>query len=74
MEIFPVQFAKGDSPWRFDIAERKPICRSSARDIYGHTVYCTAKRQLSRRELRKLGLSNHIQTKRSLQSVIALAC
>ena len=74
MEKFPVQFAKGDSPWRFDFAERKMICRASANDIYGRNVYCTAKRQLSRRELRKLGVSNNAQTERSLQLVMASAC
>ncbi len=59
METFPEDFAKGDSPWRFDFAEKKMICRSNANDIYGRNVCCVAKRQLSRRELRKLGVSNN---------------
>jgi len=55
---FPQKFAKGDSPWRFDSAEKKLICRSSAYDIYGKTVYCIAKRQLSRRELKRYQVHN----------------
>ena len=55
---FPRRFAKGDSPWRFDVAEKKLICRSIAHDVYAKPVYCTTKRQLSRRELRRYGLRN----------------
>lgn len=55
---FPQKYAKGDSPWRFDMGEKKVICRANANDIYGRQVHCVIKRQLSRRELRKLGLSN----------------
>jgi hypothetical protein len=72
MEKFPARFAKGDSPWRFELAEKKMICRSSAGDIYGRIVYCTVKRQLSRRELRKLGVNN--QAERSCQWAIIQAC
>jgi hypothetical protein len=49
---------KGDSPWRFDLAEKKLICRSNAQEIYGCDVFCTNKRQLSRRELKQLGVTN----------------
>jgi hypothetical protein len=55
---FPERFARGDSPWRFDLAERRLISRSQASDIYGGAVHCVAKRQLSRRQLRALGLGN----------------
>jgi hypothetical protein len=55
---FPRRFAKGDSPWRFDVAEKKLICRSTAHEVYAQPVYCTTKRQLSRRELRRYGLRN----------------
>ncbi|MBI1842770.1 MAG: hypothetical protein HYR88_18170 [Verrucomicrobia bacterium] len=55
---FPRRTVKGDSPWRFDAAAKKAICRSDADDIYGRRVYCVAKRQLSRRELKREGLSN----------------
>jgi len=58
MGKFPEQFLKGDSPWRFDVAEKKMICRSIAKGIYGVHVYCIAKRQLSRRQLRCFGLRN----------------
>ena len=73
MEEFPNHFVKGDSPWRFDAAEKKMICRSRAGDIYGRNVYCAAKRQLSRRELRKFGVSNNQPAKRSHQPAIVLA-
>jgi len=58
VKTFPTQFAKGESPLRFDFGERRPINRSQARRIYGREVYCIAKRQLSRRELKRNGLRN----------------
>lgn len=59
----------------FDYAERKTLnWYRDAKSIYGRYVYCAAKRQLSRQELRKLGLSNHSQIERSLQLVILVAC
>ena len=73
MEEFPGRFVKGDSPWRFDFAEKKMICRSGATAIYGDNFYCVAKHQLSQRELRKLGVSNH-HAERSRQPAITLAC
>jgi len=75
MAEFPERFVKGDSPWRFDLAEKIAIYRSKAREIYGRDAYCVAKRQLSRRELRKWGVFNTAQrtdrSERSLQHVIA---
>lgn len=58
VEHFPQRFARGESPWRFDLNERRLISRSQARDVYGKEVYCISKRQLSTRELRKLCLAN----------------
>lgn len=58
MAGFPKAFAKDESPWRYDMAERKLICGSQARAIYGREVFCVAKRQLSRRELLERGLRN----------------
>jgi hypothetical protein len=58
MKYFPHRSVKGDSPWRFDLAEKKDICRADARDLYDRCAYCVAKRQLSRRELREFGISN----------------
>jgi hypothetical protein len=55
---FPRRTLKGDSPWRFDLAEKKLVCRSQSRAIYGRDVFCISKRQLSRRELKKFGLVN----------------
>jgi hypothetical protein len=57
---FPTHFAKGDRPSRFDFGERHDINRSQARGIYGREVYCVAKRQFSRRELRRFGLKNSV--------------
>jgi hypothetical protein len=56
---FSRQYTKDDSPWRFDVAEKKMICRANANDIYGRRVYCISKRQLSRQELRKFGIANN---------------
>jgi len=58
MEEFPRRTVKGDSPWRFDWAERRMICRANAHDLYGRAVYCIRKRQLSRGELKEHGVSN----------------
>ena len=72
VEKFPARFAKGQSPWQSDLAEKKLICRSGATAIYGGNFYCIAKRQLSRRELQKFGVSNH-HAERSLQPVITVS-
>lgn len=74
MEKFPQSYARGDRPWRFDIAEKKMISRFGTDNPYGGHVYCIAKRQLSWRELRQFGISNSNQMERSYQSVIVLAC
>jgi hypothetical protein len=77
MEKFPEHFSRGDNPWRFDLAERRLICGSQADDIYGRRVYCVAKRQLSRKELRKFGLMNattEIHLERRVQHVTCIAC
>ena len=58
VETFPRRTLKGDSPWRYDFADKKLICRSTAWEIYGRDVFCVAKRQLSHRELRQQGLHN----------------
>ena len=58
MENFPELFAKSKDPWRFDASEKKLINRSDASNIYGRAVLCVAKRQLSRRELRRHQLVN----------------
>lgn len=58
METFPPYRARSETPWRFDLAERRLINRGQAYDLYGRTVHCVAKRQLSSRELRRFGLSN----------------
>jgi len=73
MEKFPDQFAKGDSPWRYDHAEKKLIRRVDGRNIYGSKAYCVAKEQLSQRELRKFRIANQNKVERSLQPVIVLA-
>jgi len=74
VEVFPRCMMKGDSPWRFDVAEKKLICRGNAHDSYGRDVYCIAKRQLSRCELRRFGVCNVNQAdnrpERSLRQVI----
>src|SRR5687767_4349733 len=55
---FPDRVAKGDSPWRYDFAEGRMICKAHAWDIYRDHVFCAHKRQLSSRELKRLGLRN----------------
>ena len=55
---FPDRVAKGDSPWRYDFAEGRMICKAHAWDIYRDPVFCAHKRQLSSRELKRLGLRN----------------
>jgi hypothetical protein len=60
MHSFPKQFLKGESPWRFDAAEKRMVCRSQTLDIYGRECFCVSKRQLSRRELKHHGLANDI--------------
>ena len=74
MRPFPRRFERGDSPWRFDFADRKAICRSRARDIYDHEVYCVAKRQLSRRELKHHSLTNAPTLTRSATFSRQLPC
>jgi hypothetical protein len=60
----------------FDLIEKRIIGPWDAWKIYRRYVYCASKRQLSRRDLRELGLSNHShsQTESSLQLAMVLAC
>jgi hypothetical protein len=58
IELFPAHFAHRDERKRFDMAERTLIDPEIALKIYGEAVFCAAKRQISRRELRKFGLVN----------------
>jgi hypothetical protein len=58
LQPFPKRVAKGESPLRYDMAEKRNIGPGQASHIYEARAYCTAKRQLSRRELKRFGLSN----------------
>ena len=58
VNLFPPHFVWGDDPTRFDVAERRLIGPGQARSLYGKAVFCHAKRQLSRRELRGFGVRN----------------
>ena len=55
----------------FDLAQRRRLSRMDAEQIYGKPVFCTAKRQLSRKELREHGLTNEAFAARSDQSLAA---
>ena len=44
VNAFPNRIVKGDSPWRFDLAERKMICGAHAHEVYGRDAYRIAKR------------------------------
>ena len=55
----------------FDFKQRRPVSRMDAEQIYGKPVFCTAKRQLSRKELREHGLTNEAFAARSDQSLAA---
>lgn len=59
MTGFPAYHHRGDEPTPFDRTLKRPLTRSQAYDRYGRYVYCTAKRQLGSKELRRLGLTNH---------------
>ena len=61
VSLFQERFVRGDEPAEFDFAERRPIDVSQAKNIYGKPVFCHAKRQLSRSDLKKLGLRNSTQ-------------
>lgn len=67
---FPQRYAKGESPWRYDVAEKKLICRANGGTIYGFYVHCVSKRQLSRHELKQFKLIN--SPERSPQSVAGI--
>jgi len=58
LDQFPAEFKSHDSPVRFDLAQHRLIGPGHGYKFYGEEAYCAAKRQLSRRELRRFGLSN----------------
>jgi hypothetical protein len=60
LQHFPEVLLKGDTPWRYDFAEARMVCRAHALEIYRDDVFCVHKRQLSSRELRRLGLQNEL--------------
>lgn len=57
-ESFLACFMGGDEPVQYDFAERRVIDRDHAQKVYGKHIFCSAKRQLSRWELRKFNLAN----------------
>ncbi len=59
MKAFPPYCNRGDEPVRQDVALKRRLNRSQAYDQYGRYVFCVAKRQLSSKELRRHGLTNH---------------
>jgi hypothetical protein len=58
LKLFPDRFAKGECQFRYDLAENRMITHGNAWDIYRDAVYCVRKRQLSSKELKRLGLRN----------------
>jgi hypothetical protein len=58
MRPFPPEHERGNRPDRFDLAERKQLSGAEASKIYGQEVYCIAKLQLSRKELKLCSLAN----------------
>jgi hypothetical protein len=58
MEAFPVRDIRHEGPLRFDLNTHRLLSRDDAKRLYGRAVRCVAKRQLSRRELRRHGLVN----------------
>lgn len=58
MKSFPQRSPPGTPPLLYDINLRKSIGRWEAETHYGRSAVCTAKRQLSARDLRRFGLSN----------------
>ena len=58
IQLFPTEFERGSSPWRWDYAEATEVNQSKAYATYGRLVYCVSKRQLSRREMKIRGLRN----------------
>src|ERR1043166_983421 len=55
---FPERLKKGESPLRYDMAQRQFIGPSQGREIYRKRTFCVRKRQLSKKELKAHGLSN----------------
>jgi hypothetical protein len=58
LQAFPAEFKSHDSPVRYDLAHHRLIGPGHGYKLYGEDAFCAAKRQLSRRELRRFGLSN----------------
>ena len=58
VEAFPARDLRHEGPLRFDLNVHRLISRDDAKHLYGRTVRCVAKRQLSRRELQRHGLVN----------------
>lgn len=58
MEAFPDRDIRHESPLKFDLNTHRLLSRDDAKRLYGRAVRCVAKRQLSRRELKRHGLVN----------------
>lgn len=70
MEAFPVRDIRHEGPLRFDLNTHRLLSREDAKRIYGRAVHCIAKRQLSRRELKRHGLVNmQVSAQSSLHSL-----
>lgn len=58
MEAFPSRDIRYEGPLKFDLNTHRLLSRDDATRLYGRAVRCIAKRQLSRRELKRHGLVN----------------
>ncbi|EEF62206.1 hypothetical protein Cflav_PD6482 [Pedosphaera parvula Ellin514] len=55
-------FRETQNPTPYDVALGRQVYGSISCKMYGDYVHCVAKRQLSRKELRRYGLSNQMKT------------
>lgn len=58
MESFPAREVRREGPLKFDLNTHRLLSRTDAERVYGRPTICVAKRQLSRRELKRHGLVN----------------
>ena len=58
IEFPPIGYHWSDYPRTYDVCERREIPPTDAYEIYGRNVFCVAKRQMSRAELKECGLVN----------------
>ena len=74
IEFPPIGYFWSEYPRSYDVCERREITPSDAYEIYGRNVFCIAKRQMSRADLKQYALVNDPPRLDRISKLVANFC